>query len=187
MSASGRYVWKDMGWQALRNKVSRLSGVTANVGLVGSSGAAVHQGSNDDLTNAEVGACMEFGVPGVPPRPFMAPTMHENRMAYLNMCKSALRRFIYTGAQADDIMSQLGQWLANKMKEKVLSNVPPPLAEATVEKKGHADSLIDTGQLYDAITYELVHGAVEEFLESTPQYDPNENIISQQMRGFWGK
>ena len=46
-----------------------------------------------------------------------------------------------------EIASDLGMQMENKIRLKILSNVPPPLKPATVARKGSSVTLIDTGQM----------------------------------------
>ena len=52
-------------------------------------------------------------------------------------------------------LERAGEYLANKMSEKVYSNIPPALKEATVKAKGSSHTLIDTGEMAENITHKM--------------------------------
>jgi hypothetical protein len=45
-----------------------------------------------------------------------------------------------------ELSNDLGMELENRIRLKILSNVPPPLKESTIKRKGSSVTLIDTGQ-----------------------------------------
>lgn len=49
----------------------------------------------------------------------------------------------------------LGQDLENAIRLKILSNVPPPLKEATIKRKGSSHTLIDTGQMLADVSHQI--------------------------------
>ena len=53
----------------------------------------------------------------------------------------------------EDIAESIGMFLENKIREKILSDVPPPNAESTIKRKGSSHTLIDDGILLSSITH----------------------------------
>lgn len=53
----------------------------------------------------------------------------------------------------EEIAEKIGMFLENKIREKILSNVPPPNAESTIKRKGSSHTLIDDGILLASITH----------------------------------
>lgn len=53
----------------------------------------------------------------------------------------------------EDIAENIGMRLENKIREKILSNVPPPNAESTIKRKGSSHTLIDDSILLSSITH----------------------------------
>ncbi|OPY54712.1 MAG: hypothetical protein A4E48_00291 [Methanosaeta sp. PtaU1.Bin060] len=43
--------------------------------------------------------------------------------------------------------------LENAIKQKIQSNVPPPNAPSTIARKGHSNTLIDTGEMLESVTH----------------------------------
>jgi hypothetical protein len=56
---------------------------------------------------------------------------------------------------ARDAYEDLGQELENAIRSKILSNVPPPLKEATIKRKGSSHTLIDTGQMLADVSHQV--------------------------------
>lgn len=61
---------------------------------------------------------------------------------------------IKTGLKATLI--EIGTELESAMRNRILSNIPPPLAETTVQRKGHNLALVDTGAMFSQITSVVV-------------------------------
>lgn len=53
----------------------------------------------------------------------------------------------------EDIAENIGMFLENKIREKILSDVPPPNAESTIKRKGSSHTLIDDSILLSSITH----------------------------------
>ncbi len=53
-------------------------------------------------------------------------------------------------------LENIGQQLVEAIKAKIMSNVPPPLAEATARRKGSDQTLIDTGAMLNQVSSEVV-------------------------------
>ena len=53
----------------------------------------------------------------------------------------------------DDIAEKIGMGLENKIREKILSDIPPPNAESTISRKGSSHTLIDNGILLNSISH----------------------------------
>jgi hypothetical protein len=53
----------------------------------------------------------------------------------------------------EDVAEQLGMDLENAIREKILSNIPPPNAPGTIKAKGSSHTLIDQGTLLDSIEH----------------------------------
>ena len=53
----------------------------------------------------------------------------------------------------EDIAESIGMFLENKIREKILSGVPPPNAESTIKRKGSSHTLVDDGTLLSSVTH----------------------------------
>jgi HK97 gp10 family phage protein len=53
-------------------------------------------------------------------------------------------------------LEEAGKHIVELIKQKIMSNVPPPLAEATIKRKGSDRTLIDTGAMLSQVSSEVV-------------------------------
>lgn len=117
----------------------------------------------DGLQIAEVAVGNEFGYINetgavVPPRPFMQPTLEENKSKWVRVLKQQIT------AQQDKIdikkaLSAVGFVAMNDIKNKIdwwAEQGEPRNAAATIAKKGFDSPLINSGMMRDAVNYEVV-------------------------------
>jgi hypothetical protein len=111
---------------------------------------------------AQYAAYNEYGTSrGISPRPFMRNTLAEKKGEWLRIIRSR------ASADPDDIRGafELAGEVASKDVMKTIEDGQfEPLAESTVEKKrkrgkqNPEHTLIDTGAMQEAITYEVTDG-----------------------------
>lgn len=114
-----------------------------------------------DITNAALLYIHENGAPevGIPARPTLKPGIKDAR-------QEIERRLRLAGTAAMDGKPQsvrnqfaaAGQAGASAVKARINSNTPPPLAPATLaarKRRGvkRTNTLVDTGQMRNAVTY----------------------------------
>lgn len=108
------------------------------------------------ITIGEIAEIHEFGLGNCPRRSFLADWADGQR--------SQIDRVIIKGAQAlargsisepVQFLEQVGAWAVGSIKRRMASNIPPPLAPTTIQRKGSSVALIDTGQLRSSITYRV--------------------------------
>ncbi len=54
-----------------------------------------------------------------------------------------------------EIADEIGMELENRIRIKILSNVPPPNAPSTIEKKGSSHTLIDSGNMLGSVSHQV--------------------------------
>jgi phage gpG-like protein len=113
---------------------------------------------NDEtgISNAEIAAAHEFGVPGhIPERSFLRSTVEENKeKAAAFLAKNILETLLTDGDKTTPF-ALLGEKMAGEVKRKIQTGIDPALNPKTIERKGSSKPLIDTGQLLQSITYEV--------------------------------
>ena len=109
------------------------------------------------ITNAELLYIHTYGSParGIPARPVIQAAIDDpaNRKRLQNMFENAFR--MAAGGDLEGALVQyekIGTVGANLVKRQ-FGVIPPPLKPATIARKGSSATLIDTGQLRNAITY----------------------------------
>jgi hypothetical protein len=146
----------DKVWKELTRKLRGLVMKSVEVGVLAS------KGGNDDhggITNSELAAIHEFGAPeaNIPRRSFLHDTFNDSSNQREQAKLSArLSKNIINGESIDSALDRLGEWGKKKVKKRITGEgVPPPLKPATIARKGSNTALVDTGQLLDAIDYEV--------------------------------
>jgi phage gpG-like protein len=115
------------------------------------------------ITNAVIGYIQEHGSPAanIPARPFLVPGVEDAEARTIPRLKAAATAALAGDAEkVDQRLHQAGLIAQSAVQAKINSNVPPPLAESTLEARrarGRTGerTLVDTGQLRNSITYVL--------------------------------
>jgi hypothetical protein len=113
---------------------------------------------DDDLGDLSdmvtVAAVHEFGAPrkGIPQRSFLRSTFDLHQKDLQNVM-AAEKDKILLGGTIEDSLDRIGLLHTAQVQARIRSNIPPPLADATVEAKGSSRALIDTGQLVQSIRH----------------------------------
>ena len=89
-------------------------------------------------------------------------TRRSNAVGQFGNYSAQATRAILKGASISQGLSILGKWGVDKIQENILSGTPPAQAQATVDKKGHDNTLIETETLFDSITYEVAPATGED-------------------------
>jgi hypothetical protein len=128
-----------------------------SVGILGEDGGESH----GDLTVAEVAEFHEFGLGNNPRRSFLADWVTEKHDEIRNVVikggQSLVRRQI---PSVSTLLEQFGAWADGSIQKRIADQIPPPLSEETIARKGSSVPLIDTGQLRSSISYRVDQGAL---------------------------
>ena len=103
----------------------------------------------------QVAAVHEFGSPArnIPERSFVRTSFDENFQALQEFKKKQAALVIEGKQSALTGITKIGEWLTNKTKLKINSNVPPPLKPLTIARKHSSRTLIDTAQMINSIQH----------------------------------
>ncbi len=104
-----------------------------------------------------VAASNEFGTSDgrVPERSFIRSTVDEELPNLKLIRDRVVARVVEGTLRPRQAIGLLGAYLQGKIRAKIDSNVPPPNAPSTIAAKGSSHTLIDTGNLKQAITFEV--------------------------------
>lgn len=107
----------------------------------------------DGTSVAYVAAIQEFGAPavGIPPRPFMQPTVKEKKDTWVKTIEKSLPKVALGEMSAFDVLDLVGIQAAADIQTKISSIYTPPNAPATIRAKGSAKPLIDTGLMLASV------------------------------------
>lgn len=129
----------DDGIEKLLNNAKKLDGLSIDAGIFG--GFA-----------AQKAMWQEYGTIHIPARPFLRNTLYEKGSSFASQATPFLYQIIEGGSTAG-LVSGLGSYMSDAIKATIDAGNFAPLAPATVARKGHSKPLIDTGDMYGAITY----------------------------------
>lgn len=154
---------KDELFRALRKKIASAKDAHVRVGVLQSKGGS-DTAADGETTLAELAAIHEFGAPraGIPSRSFLRRTFtdEQGRDALSKFLTRIGTQVVRDTIEIGEALEQLGAWGVAQVKRRIKANIPPPLKPATIKaktvggKKGETP-LIDTGQLINAITWEV--------------------------------
>lgn len=107
---------------------------------------------------AYIATIQEFGYPegGIPARPFFRPTITQNKTEYGQQFAGAM-----AGTLAGKIPSfasaleQIGGLAAGDISKAISRVTNPPLAQATIDRKGSSKPLVDSGLMIQSVTYKV--------------------------------
>lgn len=107
----------------------------------------------DGTSVAYVAAIQEFGAPavGIPPRPFMQPTVKEKKDTWVKTIEKSLPKVALGKMTAFDVLDLVGIQAAADIQTKISSIYTPPNAPATIRAKGSTKPLIDTGLMLASV------------------------------------
>lgn len=143
--------YRDRGLKKIMETVRVLStGPYVKVGVIG------------DGANAMIATIHEYGAPeaGIPERSFIRRTFANSEVIEQKrkMAAQMMKRILAGKMEVGQALGLLGAYGANAVKRTIDegTGVPPPLKAATIARKGSSRPLVDTGQMRNAITWQVV-------------------------------
>jgi hypothetical protein len=99
----------------------------------------------------------EFGsaIRNIPPRPYFRTTLQKNNF-YKSLREMTFKKVIRGELSQSVAMHQLGDTIANDIKDAIIDVDSPALKVETIKNKGSSNPLIDTGHLKQSVTYKVV-------------------------------
>jgi len=169
--------------QMVVDAIKRLANTTVMVGIpsdeeqphLDESGApakGTQKRSDSSIGNANIGYIHETGAPAsnIPPRPWLSPGVRNSQREWLPYLKRA-GQLAFAGKMDDagHAFNGAGMKAVDGVKDRIESNIPPPLSQVTVDarrqrsrgstyrrKAQSADettALIDTAQMINSVSY----------------------------------
>jgi hypothetical protein len=155
-------------WAKIKERLGlkRSGQLHVKVGVLADKGGdEMHEGEDgEEITLIELAAIHEFGVEGrIPERSFIRRTFDEQKSRLEKLIGSLAARVIKGSLTEAQALELLGQWAAAEIKKTITTHdIPPPLAQETIDRKGSSKPLVDTGQLVGSISYSVSDGDPEE-------------------------
>lgn len=118
----------------------------------------VHVGVLGNATLADIARHHEYGAPraGIPERSFLRSTMRDDAQPIERMMAQLTQARLAGRIDTRQMLDLLGLFAANRVKAKIRTNIPPPLALSTIARKGSTLALVDQGRLINSIRWEIV-------------------------------
>lgn len=146
--APSKTVVRDRGYAKVIATIRDVATGHVTVGVHGDAGD-----EQDGTPLAVVAAANEFGTETIPARSFIRSTIDESKEEIRSVQRRALTAVVLGRITPARGLGIIGQLVQSKIQAKIASNIPPPNAPATIAKKGSSRTLIDSGNLRQAITY----------------------------------
>lgn len=93
---------------------------------------------------------------GIPPRPWLHLAMVKNRAEYSHLFKSLGARIITGSMSIETAVRTIGIKAQGDVQKSLIALRLPPNAPSTIRKKGSSNPLIDTGEMNQSTTHQLI-------------------------------
>lgn len=152
----------DRGWDKLRSLLKQMKKSYVKVGVFGEG-----EPRDDHQSNVALALIHEFGSPAanIPERSFLRSTIDLNKATYMGILKAKLLPSVLENQLSFlAALDRLGAKAAADVKSRIRNNeIRPPDAYETIQRKrakgrstGEPVTLVDTGQLLNSITWQVV-------------------------------
>jgi hypothetical protein len=107
----------------------------------------------DGTSVAMVATVQEFGGGNnIPPRPYFRFMVAEKSGSWPDAVAANLKATDYDGHKTLD---RMGQGIKGQLQQSIKDTNDPPLAPATIKRKGFDKPLIDTGVMINSVDYRI--------------------------------
>jgi hypothetical protein len=103
---------------------------------------------------ALVAAIQNWGAPraGIPPRPFFSNMIAKKSPEWGPATGKLLIENDYDAAKT---LAQVGEAVSGQLRQSIIDTNEPPLAPATIRRKGFSKALVDSGHMLNSVGYEV--------------------------------
>ena len=142
----------DRGYKAIIRGLKELDGKEVSAGILKNAGK-----SKKGVPVVDYAIYNEFGTRHIPSRPFVRIASDENRKAWGDMAVSEAGNIVDGHGSASQVLEKLGKRMQQDIRKVIgdKAKLLPPLAKATVRRKGHDKPLIDTGLMKSKVDYRI--------------------------------
>ena len=153
------FIYRDLGASKIADRLDELNNLALTIGYQGSSALTLYP--DGKINVATVALFNEFGTENMPARGFMRRAISENLPQIQAAIATAFKEVVELRAKPVPAMHAMGRIIAEMMVEEIntASTWAAPLATSTIEGKGHADPLIETGLMKKSITWAVRKGS----------------------------
>lgn len=108
-------------------------------------------GSGEGVTVGDIATWHEFGTQTVPQRSFIRAWFDERQPEIQQVLKQEIGAVMQGKRPLPIACERAALRLEGSVKERIRQHIPPPLAPATIKRKGSSTPLIDQGVLRNSI------------------------------------
>ena len=140
----------------LARQLADIDGMAVKVGAVGAGAAELEADSG--LTLAELWHIHEYGTADghIPERAPLRKALIAGRDELAGIYRRVVHGVLTGKLTAKQALGLLGLHAKTLVQKTIIAGVDPPNAPSTIKRKGSSKPLIDHGQLYRSVSYELV-------------------------------
>lgn len=155
------------GMDALKKRLKYLDRHETRIGMLTGEGKG-GTGKGDDahggkpaLTVAQVYAFHELGLGNNPERSSLGWVMENKKDEIANTCERVQGLVLQGKMDPEKALAFVGEKILSLVKERIRSNIPPPLSEGRKKQKRRAGksgdvALIHTGQMINSLRYNVL-------------------------------
>jgi hypothetical protein len=139
----------------LARRLADIDGMAVKVGIVGAAAAQLEDDS--DLTLAELWQIHEYGTADghIPERAPLRKTFIAHRADLAATYRKAAYGVLTGKLTASQALGLIGLRAKTLVQQTIVAGLTPPLATSTILRKGSTKPLVDHGQLYRSVDYEI--------------------------------
>jgi hypothetical protein len=144
----------DKGFKALQKRMRDLQkGDDWEITVGVHDAAGIHKGTSQSV--ADIALIHEFGAPAanIPARSFIGAWFDQHSTELFKKTTPDLAKYIKGTFSKLQVLARAGSRAVAGIQSRMAQNIPPPLKQATIDRKGSSVALIDTGQLRTSVTW----------------------------------
>lgn len=142
---------RDNGFKAL---VARMKFETQGISV----GVDSRPHDPTGIPTDEIAMAHEFGI-GVPERSFLRAWVEDNENVIFGMLRKWAAAIVTGEITYAEAQQRFGEFAVNSIRSRIIRGIDPPLLPETIDRKETGRfatiPLINTGQLHDAIIYQI--------------------------------
>lgn len=150
--AAAQVIERDLGWKRIRREIHAAGKAGVKIGLL--AGDAEREGG-EPYDNVDVAIANEFGTDTIPERSFLRSTADAQREQIAAFKAREWDRILRGQSTVREALGRLGAWHRGEVQRTITRLREPPNAPSTIRAKGSDNPLIDTGQMRQAVNYEV--------------------------------
>lgn len=147
---------RDRGLRDLKKRLKKSGQSFVKVGIFGEEADATHAGTK--RSNVEIAGFHEFGTGTIPQRSFLRATVDAEEGKIKKLQRTISRNMLKRRITEKKGLGLIGTFVTGEIQKRIRGGIDPKLKPATIRRKGSSKQLIDTGQLVQSITWEVVRG-----------------------------